>query len=316
MSIRYIAFSGGVGGAKLALGLARVVPLDELLIVCNTGDDFDHLGLRICPDLDTVTYTLAGRADRVQGWGIEGETWSCLESLAELGGPDWFRLGDRDLATHLYRTQRLREGAGLGDVTAELCRALGVSARVIPVSDDPTPTLVATSEGELAFQDYFVRRRCAPRVIGLRFTGAENARIHPQLAAALASPMLKAIVLCPSNPFLSIDPMLAIPGIRESLRATGKPVIAVSPIIGGQAVKGPAAKIMAELGMPVTSLAVAAHYRGVIDALLVDEVDRDALGAVRDLGIACEATATLMKDDADKLRLARRVVEYADALAR
>jgi len=316
MSIRYIAFSGGVGGAKLSLGLARVVPLDELLIVCNTGDDFDHLGLRICPDLDTVTYTLAGRADRVQGWGIDGETWSCLESLAQLGGPSWFRLGDRDLATHLYRTQRLREGAGLGEVTAELCHAFGIASRIVPVSDDPTATLVATSEGELAFQDYFVRRHCEPRVTGLRFTGAANARIHPQLAAALGSPALQAIIFCPSNPFLSIGPMLAIPGMKESLKDTGKPVIAVSPVIGSQAVKGPTAKIMTELGMPVTSLAVAEYYRGVIDALVVDEVDREGLGAIRDLGIACEAAATLMKDDQDKMQLARMVVEYADVLAR
>lgn len=315
MSIRYIAFSGGVGGAKLALGLARIVPPDELLIVCNTGDDFDHLGLRICPDLDTVTYTLAGRADRAQGWGLEGETWSCLESLAALGGPSWFRLGDQDLATHLYRTQRLREGAGLGEVTTELCRAFGIASRIVPVSDEPTATMVATPEGELPFQDYFVRHHCAPRVTGLRFAGAEDARIHPQLAAALESPSLQAVIFCPSNPFLSIGPILAIPGLKDSLKTTGKPVIAVSPIIGGQAVKGPAAKIMTELGMPATSLAVAKYYHGVIDALVVDEVDRQALSAIRNLGMACEATATLMMDDDDKVQLARMVVEYVDALA-
>ncbi|MGP3790582.1 2-phospho-L-lactate transferase [Pseudomonas sp. B392_1p] len=316
MSIRYIAFSGGVGGAKLALGLACVVPPEELLIVCNTGDDFDHLGLRICPDLDTVTYTLAGRADKVQGWGIEGETWSCLESLDVLGGPNWFRLGDRDLATHLYRSQRLREGAGLGEVTAELCHAFGIASRIVPVSDEPTATMVATPEGELPFQDYFVRLRCAPQVSGFRFAGAEHARIHPQLAAALASPALQGVIFCPSNPFVSIGPMLAIPGMRDALKATGKPVIAVSPIIGGQAVKGPAAKMMAELGMPSTALAVARHYQGVIDALVVDEVDRQAVSAIRDLGMACEATATLMHNDDDKVQLARMIMEYADALAR
>ncbi|SEI53859.1 2-phospho-L-lactate transferase [Pseudomonas sp. NFACC07-1] len=316
MSIRYIAFSGGVGGAKLALGLARVVPLDELLIVCNTGDDFEHLGLRICPDLDTVTYTLAGRADRVQGWGIEGETWHCLESLAELGGPSWFRLGDRDLATHLYRTQRLREGARLGDVTAELCRALGIASRIVPVSDDPTATMVATLEGELPFQDYFVRRHCAPPVTGFRFAGAQDARIHPELAAALASPELRAVIFCPSNPFVSIGPMLAIAGMKEALKATGKPVIAVSPIIGGQAVKGPAAKMMAELGMPTTALAVARHYRGIVDALVIDEVDREHLGPIHDLGIACTTAPTLMNNDADKVQLASTLLEYADALLR
>lgn len=316
MSIRYVAFSGGVGGAKLALGLARVVPPDELLIVCNTGDDFDHLGLRICPDLDTVTYTLAGRADKVQGWGIEGETWSCLESLTALGGPSWFRLGDRDLATHLYRTQRLLEGAGLGEVTAELCGAFGIKTRVVPVSDDPIETKLVTSDGELPFQDYFVRRHCAPRVTGFRYAGADDASIHPELAAALASPNLQATIFCPSNPFLSIGPMLAIPGMKASLRAAGKPVIAVSPIIGGQAVKGPAAKIMSELSMPITSLAVAQHYNGAIDAFVVDEVDRDFLSAISDLGVASEATATLMKDDDDKVQLARMILEYADALTR
>ena len=316
MSIRYIAFSGGVGGAKLALGLARVVPLDELLIVCNTGDDFDHLGLRICPDLDTVTYTLAGRADRLQGWGIEGETWNCLESLAELGGTSWFRLGDRDLATHLYRSQRLREGAGLGEVTAELCRAFGIASRIVPVSDDPMATMVATPDGELPFQDYFVRRHCAPRVTGFRFAGAEDARIHPELAAALASSALRAVIFCPSNPFVSIGPMLAIAGMKEALKAVGKPVIAVSPIIGGQAVKGPAAKMMTELGMPTTALALAQHYRFCVDALVVDDVDRKHLSAIRDLGMSCEATATLMKDDDDKVQLARMIAEYADALAR
>ncbi|MFG0754697.1 2-phospho-L-lactate transferase [Pseudomonas sp. TYF_14] len=316
MSIRYIAFSGGVGGAKLALGLARVVPPDELLIVCNTGDDFDHLGLRICPDLDTVTYTLAGRADKVQGWGTEGETWSCLESLTALGGPSWFRLGDKDLATHLYRTHRLREGAGLGEVTAELCHAYGVEARVVPVSDDLIGTKVVTSDGELPFQDYFVRRHCAPRVFGFRFAGAETASIHPELAAALASPTLQATIICPSNPFLSIGPMLAIPGLKASLSATGKPVIAVSPIIGNQAVKGPTAKIMAELGMPITSLAIARHFHGTIDALVVDEVDRDLLSPISDLGMACEVTATLMKDDDDKVQLARMILEYADVLTR
>lgn len=316
MSIRYIAFSGGVGGAKLALGLARVVPHDELLIVCNTGDDFEHLGLRICPDLDTVTYTLAGRADKVQGWGIEGETWNCLDSLGELGGPSWFRLGDRDLATHLYRTQRLREGARLSDVTAELCQALGIASRIVPVSDDPIATMVATLEGELPFQDYFVRRHCAPAVTEFRFAGAQDARIHPELVAALASPALRAVIFCPSNPFVSIGPMLAIAGMKEALKAAGKPVIAVSPIIGGQAVKGPAAKMMAELGMPTTALALARHYRDVVDALVIDEVDREYLGPIHDLGLACTTAPTLMNDDADKVQLASTLLEYADALVR
>jgi len=316
MGIRYVAFSGGVGGAKLALGLARMLPSDELLIVCNTGDDFDHLGLRICPDLDTVTYTLAGRADSVQGWGIEGETWNCLDSIVALGGPGWFRLGDRDIATHLYRSQRLREGVRLGEVTAEICRAFGIAPHIVPVSDDPTATMVVTLEGDLPFQDYFVRRRCEPCVTGFLFAGAEHARMHPELGAALASPELHAVIFCPSNPFVSIGPMLAIPGVKEALRAARAPVVAVSPIIGGRAVKGPAAKMMSELGLPTTPLALAHYYCGIVDALVVDDVDRTYVDAIRDMGMACEAAPTLMNDDDDKLQLARIVVEYADALAR
>ncbi|MEX3957418.1 2-phospho-L-lactate transferase [Trinickia sp. EG282A] len=314
--ISTIAFSGGVGGAKLALGLARALPPDELLIVANTADDFDHLGLHICPDLDTITYTLCGRANRSQGWGVEGETWSCLEALSELGGPDWFRLGDRDIATHLYRTQRLREGARLSEVTAEMCAAFGIAQRLLPMSDDPVSTIVHTAEGELPFQDYFVRRRCEPRVTGFHFAGADSAAMHPELRAGLDSPHLRAVIFCPSNPFVSIAPMLAIPGIEEALRSIHTPIVAVSPIIGGKAVKGPAAKMMSELGLPISSLAVAKHYRDLVTAFIVDETDSDEVARIRELGLACEAMPTLMNNDDDKLRLARSVIAYSHELSR
>ena len=315
-NITTIAFSGGVGGAKLALGLACALPPDELLIVANTADDFDHLGLHICPDLDTITYTLCGKANRSQGWGVEGETWTCLEALSELGGPDWFRLGDRDLATHLYRTQRLREGARLSEVTAEICVAFGIAQHLLPMSDDPVSTVVHTAEGELPFQDYFVRHRCEPCVTGFHFAGAERAAMHPELRAALDSPNLRAVIFCPSNPFVSIAPMLAIPGMKEALRSIHAPIVAVSPIIGGKAVKGPAAKMMSELGLPISSFAVAQHYGDLVTSFIVDETDRNEVARIRELGLACEAMPTLMSNDDDKLHLARSVLAYCHELSR
>lgn len=314
--ISTIAFSGGVGGSKLALGLARAMPPDELLIVANTADDFDHLGLHICPDLDTITYTLCGRANRSQGWGVEGETWNCLEALSELGGPNWFRLGDRDIATHLYRTQRLREGAPLSEVTAEICAAFNISQRVLPMSDDPVSTIVHTAEGEMPFQDYFVRHRCEPRVTGFHFAGADRAAMHPELRAAIDSPHLRAVIFCPSNPFVSIAPILAIPGMEDALRSIHTPIVAVSPIIGGKAVKGPAAKMMSELRLQTSSLAVAKHYRDVVTAFIVDETDSNEVERIRELGLACEAMPTLMNNDDDKLRLARSVIAYCHELSR
>lgn len=315
MATRYIAFSGGVGGAKLASGLARALPPEELLIVANTGDDFDHLGLRICPDLDTVAYTLAGRANRLLGWGIEGESWNCMDALAKLGGADWFRLGDRDIGTHLYRSQRLRDGASLSAVTREIAAALGVAHRIVPMSDDVVATIVNTPEGELSFQDYFVRHRCEPRVTGFRFSGVERAAMQDELRSALGSPELRAVIFCPSNPFVSIAPILAIPAMRGALEALRVPIVAVSPLIGGKAVKGPAAKMMNELGLPLTQLALAEHYRGLVTAFVMDELDADQADTVRALGMACEVMPTLMRDDADKLRLAQSVLAYCDELA-
>jgi LPPG:FO 2-phospho-L-lactate transferase len=255
-------------------------------------------------------YALAGCENRVQGWGIEGESWNFMEVLGRLGGETWFALGDRDLATHVMRTKRLREGASLTRVTHELCRALGISHRVVPMSDDPVATLVDTTEGTLSFQDYFVRHRCAPQVTGFRFPGAQSAALQADLRAALSSRELRAVILCPSNPFVSIGPILALPGLRDSLEGSGVPVVAVSPFIGGQAVKGPAAKMMAELGAPVSNDALAVHYRGIVSAWVIDQVDGEQTQRLQGMGLQCRAMPTLMKDDSDRIALAQAVLGY------
>lgn len=311
-----VALSGGVGGAKLALGLARVLPGDSLTVVCNTADDFDHLGLRICPDLDTVMYTLAGISNRVTGWGQAHETWSFLEALSHLGGETWFRLGDRDLATHVERTRRLRAGETLTEVTAALCRALGIAARVLPMSDDPVRTVVLTETGELSFQHYFVRDACAPPVSGFRFGGVDTARPSPAFLAALEDDATAATLVCPSNPFVSVDPVLALEGVEAALRRTGVPVVAVSPIVGGAAIKGPAAKMMAELGMPVTVVGVARHYRerDLLDGFVIDDADARQATEIEDLGLPTLVTGTVMETLADRERLARETIDFARGL--
>ncbi len=311
---RVLALSGGVGGAKLALGLSRVLPVEALTVVANTGDDFEHLGLSICPDLDTLLYTLSGRADRERGWGLADEHWTVMETLAQLDGESWFRLGDRDLATHLLRSAALRRGESLGAVTTDLCRRFGVPWQLLPMTDDPVRTVVLSEEGELPFQHYFVRRQCQPRVRGFRFEGIEAARPHPDFLDALSDPALAAVVICPSNPMVSVDPILALPGVRRALAACAAPVIAVSPIIGGVAVKGPAAKMMAELDMPVTAAAVAAHYGGLLDGFVLDAVDAQQATAVAHSGAAVHVCNTLMRDLADREALAREVLDFARSL--
>ncbi len=308
-----VALSGGVGGAKLALGLSRVLPGDALTVVCNTADDFDHLGLRICPDLDTVMYTLAGISNRVTGWGQAHETWSFLEALSHLGGETWFRLGDRDLATHVERTQRLRGGESLTEVTAVLCRALGIATRVLPMSDDPVRTVVLTETGELSFQHYFVREGCAPTVSGFRFAGIDAARPSPAFLQALEDDATAATLVCPSNPFVSVDPVLALDGVEEALRRAAAPVVAVSPIVGGAAIKGPAAKMMAELGMPVTAAGVARHYRerDLLDGFVIDDADAGQAAEIEDLGLPTLVTGTVMETLADRERLATETIDFA-----
>lgn len=310
-----VALAGGVGGAKLALGLAAIVA-DQLTIVVNTGDDFEHLGLHISPDLDTVMYTLAGVANPETGWGRVGETWNFMAALTQLGGESWFNLGDRDLATHVERTRRLRGGETLSAVTADLCRRLGIVARVLPMSDDPVRTVVATAEeGELDFQHWFVRRRCEPRVQAIRFADVENARPLPAALAALDNPDLRGLVICPSNPFVSIAPILEVPGLRAALEQVRAPRVAVTPIVGGQAIKGPAAKMLAELGHPVSAVGVAACYKGLIDGFVLDQVDAAAKPEIEALGIQVMVADTVMRTHADKRRLAAETLEFVDKLA-
>ncbi len=312
---RVLALCGGVGGAKLALGLYSTLAAGRLTLLVNTGDDFEHLGLHISPDLDTVLYTLAGLSDPERGWGRAEETWNFMSALGQFGGDTWFALGDRDLALHVERTRRLRAGESLTAVTAELARRLKVTAVIVPMTDDAVRTIVHTREGPLPFQQYFVRQRCEPVIDRISFPGAGKARPNPAVLAALADPELAAIVICPSNPYLSVDPILAVPGIRDALRQAVVPVIAVSPIIGGQAVKGPTAKIMAELGIVNTSAAIAEHYRGLIDGLVIDAADGAEAAGVGSTGIAVELAPTLMQSLADRQRLAAVVLAFAERLA-
>jgi LPPG:FO 2-phospho-L-lactate transferase len=305
-----VALAGGVGGAKLAHGLAQVLPSESLTVVVNTGDDFEHLGLHIAPDLDTVMYTLAGLANPETGWGQRAETWQFMEAVERLGGPAWFRLGDRDLATHVTRTQRLRAGETLTRITASLCTAFGVRHRVLPMSDEPVPTKVSTDEGLLDFQDYFVRRRCEPRVRGVVFPGAAKTDPSGEVMAAIAAADL--IVICPSNPFLSVDPILSLRGMRAALE--GKRLLAVSPIVGGQAVKGPAAKMLAELNREASATSVAQHYAGLLSGFVLDEVDAALEPGIARYAPRVLATNTVMRTDADRMRLAREVVDFGRGL--
>lgn len=316
-AVKVLALSGGVGGAKLALGLSRLLTPGELAVLVNTGDDFTHLGLRICPDLDTVLYTLAGVVHREQGWGRADETFGFMEELRRQGGPDWFLLGDRDLVLHIERTRRLADGERLTQVMNDLANRFGVASRLLPMSDAPISTLLDTDAGALEFQHYFVRLRAMPKVQSLHFAGAAQARPTDEVLDLLRSRSLEAIILCPSNPYLSIDPILAVPGLRLALRAAGVPIIAVSPLIGGRAVKGPTTKIMQELGVEANASAIARHYRGLIDGLLIDESDATAetRSALAQAGLRVGVTRTLMKTLEDRERVAYAVLELAAELA-
>jgi LPPG:FO 2-phospho-L-lactate transferase len=353
----YVALSGGVGGAKLSLGLAQllapVIPEAEprpragttlsgtscheppsagpgsaqsrssatapagmtgatLTIIANTGDDFEHMGLHVSPDVDTALYTLAGVVNPDTGWGRRDETWSFMQAVEELGGPTWFRLGDRDLATHVERTRRINAGETLTAITAHLAGKLGIAARILPMADQLVRTVIDTDGGALAFQDYFVRQQCRPVVRGLRYEGAASARPTPQVLEALAAPDLGGIIVCPSNPWLSIDPILAVPGLREAICASGAPVIAVSPIVGGRAVKGPTAKIMAELGLSPDAAAIAHHYAGLIDGFVLDVQDAALAG---EIAVPTLVTNTLMHTLDDKIALAHTCLAFCDRLA-
>ena len=308
-----IALSGGVGGAKLALGLSRILPPDELMVVVNTGDDFEHLGLSISPDIDTVTYTLSGLANREVGWGRHDETWSFMETMESLGGETWFRLGDRDVALHVVRTRRLRGGESLSAVTDDLCKRLGIGPRVIPMTDDRVRTRLLTDAGWLDFQDYFVNRKCEPVVRELAFEGAAEATPHPAFMAALTDPKLQAVVICPSNPFISVEPILAIPGVRDALVACKAPIIAGSPIIAGRAVKGPTAKMMAELGLDPSAGSVAHRYADLLDGYVIDHAD---MAEVVSIDARVTLAQTMMTTMEDRESLARTVLDAAAVLRR
>ena len=300
-----LALTGGVGGAKLALGLSRLLGPDEVTFVVNTGDDFEHLGFHVSPDVDTLTYTLAGAANPETGWGRANESWNFMDALAEIGGETWFRLGDRDLALHVRRRMLLDEGLTLTEATGALARSLGIEHMILPMSDGPVRTLVHTPDGPLAFQHYFVRDRCRPTATGFEFAGAEAARTNP----AIPFDALRATVICPSNPYVSVDPILAVPGFRDRLCASDAPVVAVSPIVGGRAIKGPTAKMMRELGIPATTVEVARHYVGVATHFVIDEIDADAESAVRALGLETTVAQTVMTTLEDRIALARTLLD-------
>ena len=305
--MKILAMAGGVGGAKLCLGLARALDPQDLQIIVNTGDDEEFYGLHVSPDLDTVTYTLAGVANPETGWGIAGETFAALESLRRLGMDAWFGLGDRDFATHIVRTQMLRNGETLSAAADHIRRALGVAHPIAPMSDDRVRTVVVSENGDLPFQTYFVKMRCEPVARGLRFEGAEDASMSPAFRDALDS--AGAIVICPSNPYLSVAPMLAVPGVRAAVERFRGPRIAVSPIVGGEAIRGPAAKLLRELGADASCVGVARQYAGLCDIFVIDEVDARLAGDVRALGMEALVAQTVMRGEGDKIRLAREVLD-------
>ncbi|HYP27645.1 MAG TPA: 2-phospho-L-lactate transferase [Blastocatellia bacterium] len=308
--MKITALAGGIGAAKFLLGLARAVPPEEITIIANTGDDIELFGLRICPDIDTLAYTLSGVINEETGWGIRGDTFESLKWMARYGEASWFNLGDRDLSTHIHRTDLLRRGRPLSEVTGHISCALGVRARIIPMTESYTPTRVVTDEGEMHFQEYFVRRRCEPKVLGIKFDGVESARPAPGVESAIRD--ASAVIICPSNPFISIGPILAVPGVREALASTRATKLAISPIIGGKALKGPAAEMLRDLGHEVSARGVAEFYGDFLDVFVLDVLDADLLPGIESLGLRAAALDTVMNTLDDKERLAREVLEVME----
>ena len=306
-----VALAGGVGGAKLAQGLAEIVEPGKLTVVVNTADDFEYLGLYICPDLDTVMYTLCDLHNLDTGWGLESESWNFLEALREIGGETWFRLGDRDLATHIQRTHRMHANEKLSDITADFCSTMGTDVRVLPMTDDPVRTMVDTDTGPIPFQEYFVRLGCSPIVRGFTFEGIQTAVFNPLASESLKSQDLKAVIICPSNPYVSIAPILSLAGARKHLRDAAVPIIAVSPIVGGQAIKGPAAKMMRELGCNPSALSVAKEYKDVIDGIVIDKADASEARKIEEFGQSVLVTDTIMTSIKVKKRLVKNIMDFA-----
>ncbi len=309
--MKIVALAGGVGGAKLVDGLSRLLPPEDFCVIVNTGDDFEHLSLKISPDLDTICYTLGNRDNPKTGWGLEDETWVVFKHIAELGGPDWFRLGDKDLATHLIRTHQLGQGKPLSEITRDLCTHWGVRHAVFPMCDEPVRTIVHTADGKsLGFQEYFVLLRCQPEVKFFRFTGIEDSKPVPHALRRIEESDL--VILAPSNPWVSIDPILAVPGYRKLIAQ--KPVLAVSPLIGGKAVKGPAAKMYRELGVQPSASAVAEHYRDLLSGFIFDHVDRKELEKIEGWRIMSYVTDILMNNKVDRVRLAKEVLVFGESI--
>lgn len=313
---RILAVTGGVGGAKLALGLVNLLGPEELAFVVNTGDDFSHLGFPISPDIDTLVYTLSGRCNIDTGWGRCNESWQFMQALKEIGGESWFALGDKDLAMHVERRRLLGEGLSLGEVTASLARSFGVTHRIFPMSNEPVRTRVMTDQGQMNFQHYFVRDRCKPVVSGFEFEGSAQASINPEIDAWLTAPGLRGVILCPSNPYVSIDPILAVPGMREKLTDCNVPVIAVSPVVGGAAIKGPTVKMMQELGIPPSADSVALHYADFLDGFVLDDKDSGLTTRIEALGLVSMVTQTVMKSLQDRVSLGQTCLQLIDQLAR
>jgi LPPG:FO 2-phospho-L-lactate transferase len=312
---KVLALCGGVGGAKLLLGMTRLLSPEQLTIVVNTGDDFDHFGLTVCPDLDTVTYTLAGLSNPELGWGRQDESWHCLETLEQLGADTWFRLGDRDLALHLARRALLDQGKTLSEATAIIGNRMGIEHGIVPMSDVAIRTMVETDQGDLSFQHYFVREQCRPAVRGFRFEGAASAAISPGFSQALEDPDLAAILVCPSNPFVSVAPILALSGIKERLHHHQAPLLAVSPIVASQAIKGPTAKMMVELDMDLSALGVFKHYGDLLDGFVIDKQDRALIGEFP-APEKLHCCNTVMKSLQDRIDLAQQCLDFASTLGR
>jgi LPPG:FO 2-phospho-L-lactate transferase len=308
-----VALAGGVGGAKLVDGLAQILPPEDLTVIVNTGDDFHHWGLKICPDLDTVCYTVAGLANPETGWGRNNESWNVISEVSRLKGIDWFKIGDRDLATHIERSERLASGQRLSEIVLDFCRSWGVKVKILPMTDDPVSTIVVTSEhGEMAFQEYFVHQRCDPKVIGFKFTGMEYSR--PAAGVLEAIDKADALIFCPSNPWVSLDPILLVPGILAAVKSR-KIVAGVSPIVGGAAIKGPAAKMFSELNIEPSAFAVAQHYEGIISHFVLDFIDHDLEQSISNLGMKTTIVNTVMKTQEDRRQLAADVLNFIQRVA-
>ena len=311
---KYLAISGGVGGAKLVLGLSHVLDTEQLIVVVNTGDDFQHLGLFVSPDIDTLIYTLSGLSNRELGWGRQDEHWNFMQACEELGMETWFRLGDKDLALHLFRTQCLAQGLTLSEVTRELCKRFNINTQIVPMSDDSIRTFVDTTEGTLPFQEYFVKHRCEPEVIELEYKGVDNAQMSSSFDQSLDDPALQAVIICPSNPFLSVQPILSLPNVRKKLKEIRQPVIIVSPIVEGQALKGPTGKIMKELGFDCDVSGIVDYYADIADGIIIDNKDSTYREKIESRGVKVHTSNIVMQSLQDRKDLAKETIQFSEML--